>query len=118
MDQQGRRSDLPMKNFLARAASAASPLWALALLVVQPVIFYWRVLINPSAHIPYDIETFHLPLAAYIARCIRQGVLPLWDPFPYCGVPIHADLQAQLFYPPAWIARRDSMTAGRFITED
>ena len=42
--------------------------------------------------IPYDIATFHLPLAAYVARCVREGVFPFWDPYPYCGVPIHADL--------------------------
>jgi hypothetical protein len=31
-------------------------------------------------------------------------VAPLWDPFPYNGVPIHADPQAQIFYPPTWLA--------------
>ncbi|MGC9947624.1 MAG: YfhO family protein [Bryobacteraceae bacterium] len=82
---------------LARQAS-------LGLLIVQPLIFYGRVLFNPRSHIPFDIEGFHLPLTAYIARCIREGVLPLWDPYSYCGAPIHADLQAQLFYPPTWIS--------------
>ena len=28
----------------------------------------------------------------------------MWDPYPYCGYPIHGDLQAQIFYPPAWLA--------------
>ena len=35
---------------------------------------------------------------------IRSGRFPLWEPYTYGGYPFHADLQAQLFYPPAWIA--------------
>jgi hypothetical protein len=31
-------------------------------------------------------------------------VPPFWDPYPYCGMPIHADIIAQLFYPFTWIA--------------
>ena len=77
---------------------------SVALLLLQPVVFYWRVLVNPSAHIPFDIESFHLPLISYMAQCVRRGVAPLWDPYPYCGVPIHADLTAALFYPFTWLA--------------
>ncbi|HXI42928.1 MAG TPA: YfhO family protein [Bryobacteraceae bacterium] len=78
--------------------------FALLLLIAQPLLFFKKVLFNPRAHIPFDIEQFHLPLATYIARCVRQGVFPFWDPYPYCGVPIHADIQAQLFYPLSWIS--------------
>lgn len=77
---------------------------AVLLLIIQPVWFFRRVLINPEAHIPFDLEHFHFPQIAYIARSVREGVFPFWDPNPYCGVPFHADIQAQLFYPPAWIA--------------
>jgi hypothetical protein len=76
---------------------------AIAALIGLPILFYWTVLFTKTAHIPYDMEGFHYPLAAYIARCLRAGVLPLWDPFTYCGYPFHADMQTQLFYPPAWI---------------
>ncbi|HEV3331177.1 MAG TPA: YfhO family protein, partial [Bryobacteraceae bacterium] len=72
--------------------------------MLQPILFYWRVLINPSSHIPYDIEGFHLPLISYIGQCLRRGVAPLWDPYPYCGVPFHADLTTALFYPFTWLA--------------
>jgi hypothetical protein len=87
---------------------------ACLLLVVQPLIFYRRVLFNPRMRIPYDIAGYHFPLTAYIARCVRQGVFPFWDPYPYCGVPIHADLTAQLFYPVTWIAiLLGNLSAGR-----
>jgi len=77
---------------------------AVLLLVAQPVLFFRAVLFRPQHHIPYDIETFHFPLAAFLARSVRQGIFPLWDPFPYGGVPIHADITAQLFYPFTWIS--------------
>ena len=90
---------------LARCVKSGAGLAAsLGLLIVQPLVFYFRVLFNPRSYIPYDMGGFHLPLTAYIARCVREGVLPLWDPYSYCGAPIHADLQAQLFYPPTWIS--------------
>lgn len=38
----------------------------------------------------------------FIAACLRRGELPLWDPYSYCGVPFYANIQAQLFYLPAW----------------
>src|ERR1039458_1425469 len=74
------------------------------ILALQPIIFFRRVLINPSEHIPYDLAGFHLPLISYVAQCVRQGIAPLWDPYPYCGAPIHADIQAQVFYPFTWVA--------------
>jgi Bacterial membrane protein YfhO len=95
---------LPSSPRLAILASAVAWGVSAALLIAQPLLFYAGVLFNPRKHIPFDIEGFHLPVAAYIARCVREGVLPLWDPYSYCGVPIHADIQAQLFYPVTWIA--------------
>ena len=74
------------------------------LLILQPVIFFRHVLINPDFHIPFDIEGFHLPLIAYVARSVRHGIAPLWDPLFYGGMPIHADSQAQVFYPFTWLA--------------
>jgi hypothetical protein len=77
---------------------------SIALIVLQPIIFYWHILIFPREHIPYDVESYYFPLIAYIARCIRNGWAPFWDPYTYAGMPLHADLQAQMFYPPTWIA--------------
>jgi hypothetical protein len=73
-------------------------------LVLQPLIFYWHVLINPSLHIPYDVEAYYFPVIAYMARCVRRGWAPFWDPYTYAGMPLYGDLQAQLFYPPTWLA--------------
>jgi hypothetical protein len=68
------------------------------------MLFFWDVVVTPTAHIPFDIEGFHLPMIAYVARSFRNGTAPLWDPYFYGGVPIHADSQAQVFYPFTWLA--------------
>jgi hypothetical protein len=86
------------------AAVLCSRYLPLLLLIAQPLIFFRRHLFLKTVHIPYDIQMFHLPLAWFIARCARLHTLPLWNPFSYCGMPLHADIQAQLFYPITWIA--------------
>jgi hypothetical protein len=105
-----RTSDVTIAT-ASSSKPAASPRYGISatagsivLLVWQPVLFFWGVLINPTRHIPFDLEGFHLPQIAYVAQCLRQGIAPWWDPYQYCGAPIHADIQAQVFYPPAWIA--------------
>src|SRR5205807_7478236 len=54
--------------------------------------------------ITYDLEGFHYPLAAYAARALRDGRVPLWDPGIYCGLTFVGNPQAALFYPPQWFA--------------
>ncbi len=54
-------------------------------------------------HFPFDIEGFHYPLLDYAFRSLREGRLPLWDPSIYCGIPLAANIQAALFYPPHWL---------------
>jgi len=71
-------------------------------LALEPLLFFWRALIARTAHIPYDLNTFHSPLAAAVTDALRRGRLPLWEPYAYAGYPLHADVQAQIFYPPAW----------------
>ncbi len=54
--------------------------------------------------LPWDFRDFHLPMAELQAHCLRTGQWPLWDPFSYFGRPLVANIQAQTFYPPRWIA--------------
>ena len=79
-------------------------LLASLLLLVQPFLFFRSVLISRTRHIPFDIEGWHLPIASFMARCLREHVLPFWNPYSACGAPGYADIQAQVFYPVTWIA--------------
>src|SRR6185369_4006189 len=88
--------------------------WPYAVLVAEVLLFYRRVLFDFSYVIPWDLRAYHFPMLAFMARSLRAGELPLWDPYSYCGFPIYANLQAQLFYPPTlaviflsnWLAPR------------
>src|SRR3954452_22172210 len=78
--------------------------WPILILVAQPLILFRTTLFSKTTHIPWDLTGFHVPLASFVVEAIRHGRFPLWDPYTYAGYPFHADLQAQLFYPPAWLA--------------
>jgi hypothetical protein len=54
-------------------------------------------------HIPYDLEGFHYPLFDYTFRALGNGRFPEWDPTIYCGLSFVGNVQAALFYPPAWL---------------
>ena len=67
-------------------------------------IFFRRVLFDPLYIFPWDFRAVHLPFAQFIADSFRRGELPLWEPYTYCGVPMFANIQAMLFYPPSLLA--------------
>src|SRR4051794_14782352 len=77
--------------------------WPFAVLIAQPLILFRTTLFSKTTHIPWDLTGFHVPLASFVVEAIRSGRFPLWDPYTYAGYPFHADLRAQLFYPPAWL---------------
>lgn len=67
-------------------------------------IFFFKVLFSPEKyHIPYDIGDYHYPLAHEIYEGLRTWELPLWDPYPYAGMPLAGNINAQVFYPPTLV---------------
>jgi hypothetical protein len=72
---------------------------AVLILLVQAVLF-WRHALFLGYAIPWDLQTYHLAHAHLYAEALRQGELPLWDPYTYSGRPVQANIQAQVFYPP------------------
>lgn len=74
----------------------------LSLLATHVFFFEYR----PGVHrveIPYDLKSFHYPLADYAYQSLREGRIPQWDPSIYSGLPLVANVQAALFYPPSWL---------------
>ena len=78
--------------------------WCVVILILQPILFFWSTLISKTTHIPWDLTVFHAPLVSVVVEGLKQGRIPLWEPYTYAGYPLHADISAQLFYPPAWLA--------------
>lgn len=86
-----------------RATAAWTRLFAPIVLLAEVLFFHRRILFSSAWTIPWDLRDYHLPLAEFMAGCLRAGELPFWDPYTYCGVPFYANIQTQFAYPPAWL---------------
>jgi len=74
---------------------------AAGVIALAVVGFFWRLLLTES-WIPKgggDLSSFIYPTYVFAARWIRRGVIPLWNPHLYMGMPFAADNQSGLFYP-------------------
>src|ERR1700722_20033389 len=56
--------------------------------------------VSRRAHIPFDLEGYHYPLADYAFQSLRAGRFPQWDTTMYCGMSFVGNPQAALLYPP------------------
>ena len=90
---------------------------ALYLIFHWPVLFGGKVYMNQwifRNHAPFssarpdqlnflnqssDFVTHYFGYMEFVARSIRHGMLPLWNPYILCGFPMYADCQATLFSP-------------------
>jgi len=78
-------------------------LLALGALALATAGFFWRLLFTPQVWMPVgggDLVSFLYPIYRFIARSIRMGDIPLWNPYLYGGAPFAADNQSGLFYLP------------------
>ena len=78
--------------------------WAALWLAAAILLFHWRVLFHPGFALPWDMRSYHLPLAAALADSIGEGEFPYWEPYSYCGRPLAANPQAAVFYPTVALA--------------
>ncbi len=83
---------------MTRILSAA---WPFAVLLAELLLFFRKALFTTKYVFPWDFRGYHLPLNEFLARSLREGTLPFWEPYTYCGFPQYANPQAQTFYPPA-----------------
>ncbi|MBI2432669.1 MAG: hypothetical protein HYV26_07355, partial [Candidatus Hydrogenedentes bacterium] len=54
----------------------------------------------PSNPLMSDVVTAFIPYYALTARALHEGVWPLWNPLEYAGMPLLANCQSAVFYPP------------------
>lgn len=63
------------------------------------IIFFHNALILGEQFYAGDTYRYFYPLKKMAADCIRTGGAPLWNPLVHSGMPLHAALQAAVFYP-------------------
>lgn len=69
-------------------------------LVLLPMILYWPFLLGNKALFWGTPLLQFWPWRQFAVDELRAGRLPLWNPYAGCGVPLLADHQTALFYPP------------------
>ncbi|MBN1347316.1 MAG: YfhO family protein [Phycisphaerae bacterium] len=73
------------------------------LLVVMVGAFFGPLLLTDSVPLLGDLSHLFYPGFVFLRESLRQGVLPLWNPYTGCGEPFLADVQRGVFYPPNWV---------------
>ncbi len=78
---------------------------ALFLLLVT-ALFAHRILVPPAGQVMggYDMRGIYYAFASTVRETVHAGELPLWSPYLFNGFPLMAEPQANIFYPPAWLA--------------
>ncbi|MEW6617943.1 MAG: YfhO family protein [bacterium] len=74
-------------------------LFAISVIFILPIIFFWRIIFLNETLFVGDIISLNYPSRVFVRDCIREGILPLWCPYIYCGFPLLAEGQAGVFYP-------------------
>ncbi|MGA9350519.1 MAG: YfhO family protein [Anaerolineae bacterium] len=75
---------------------------ALGVIALATLGFFWQLFLTDDTWMPSgggDLVSFLYPLYHFASRSLRQGIIPLWNPYLYGGAPFAADNQSGLFYP-------------------
>ncbi|HAV43307.1 TPA: hypothetical protein DCX15_04755 [bacterium] len=67
------------------------------------ILFFSRAIFSNDTFVYRDFFRYFYPTRYFAWESIRNGIIPLWNPYLYCGIPFLADLQSCIFYPPSII---------------
>jgi hypothetical protein len=74
------------------------------LMVMQPWKAHAQELGFQRVHTPFlDAIQQHYPWRKFAAEQMKQGIIPLWNPYMFCGAPFVANNQSACFYPETWL---------------
>ena len=65
-------------------------------------LLYYRLLFTNRVLASGDILHYFYPYRDYAAAALRQGRIPLWNPYIFLGAPFLANPQAAVLYPLHW----------------
>lgn len=74
-------------------------LWFIIILLGLVSLFFWQVIFSDFTFIDRVYTRYFYPIRVFSAQCIREGILPLWNPYQFCGFPFLANPQSGIFYP-------------------
>ncbi|MCS7055809.1 MAG: hypothetical protein NZM18_06500 [Thermoflexales bacterium] len=71
----------------------------LCLLVLLTFVATWKLTLGDRIIARGDLLLYFYPLRDYASQAIREGRLPLWNPYTFMGTPFLANSQVGFFYP-------------------
>jgi len=74
-----------------------------ALLMALPFVWFWRGTIGHVLLADDDALAIFFPMRRLFAEQVAAGVLPLWNPRVFSGMPFFAAMQTSMLYPPTWL---------------
>ena len=83
-------------------SSQRRDLLALGALLALTLLFFWKLAFTNLIIARGDIFTYFTPYRDVAAQALRDGRVPLWNPYLFMGVPFLANSQAGVFYPLNW----------------
>jgi hypothetical protein len=82
-----------------KGARTRRDLISLSLLAALVIAFLHKALIGGEQFYAGDTYRFFYPLKKMAADYVRGGLAPVWNPLVHSGMPLHAAVQAAVFYP-------------------
>jgi len=73
------------------------------LLAILIFIFFSRLVLSDFIFYFKDFFRYFYPTRYLTSQWIREGIIPLWNPYNFCGMPFLASLQSQVLYPLSFI---------------
>ncbi|MBN1994001.1 MAG: YfhO family protein [Anaerolineae bacterium] len=72
-------------------------------IILLTFLFFWKILLTNLILVGVDSFLYFYPYKAYATAVLRQGQLPLWNPYLFMGAPLLANSQVGVFYPFNWL---------------
>ena len=72
---------------------------SIAGLAVLTATFFWKLIFTNLVLAGLDVFGYFYPYREYAAHALREGRIPLWNPYLFMGVPFLANIQTAVLYP-------------------
>lgn len=93
------RETPPLMNVRSRQPIVVD-IVALASFLVLTLVFFWKSVLGRGVIGSFDLVVLFYPYKTYVRDLIGQGEIPLWNPLTQLGVPLLANIQTGILYPP------------------
>lgn len=84
--------------------STKTHIFCLLLLIIPVLVFYYPLLSATSLTTGADMTALFYPARVFLTAALHEGIIPLWNPYKFCGSPFMAPMQTAVFYPLNWLS--------------